>query len=143
VRAGATGQPEEETMMAAKALAEDVSATGLVAIGDHRNEVNLVGRLTASAQERELPSGDALVSWRIVVDRPAQQRTDGRRAPTVDALDCVTWRKTVSRSVLSWRVGDTIEVTGSLRRRFWRTERGPVSRTEVEVVRARRIAKAG
>jgi single-strand DNA-binding protein len=129
-------------MMAAKALAEEVAAAGLVAVADHRNEVVLVGRLTSAAEERELPSGDALVSWRIVVDRPPSQRTDGRRAPTVDALDCITWRKAVSRSVLGWHVGDTIEVSGALRRRFWRGERGPVSRTEVEVVRARRIAKA-
>jgi single-strand DNA-binding protein len=129
-------------MMAAKAVAEEVAAAGLVAVGDHRNEVVLVGRLTAAAEERELPSGDALVSWRIVVDRPPVQRTDGRRSPTVDALDCITWRKAVARSVLTWQVGDTIEVSGALRRRFWRSERGPVSRTEVEVIRARRIAKA-
>lgn len=129
-------------MMAAKALAEDVATPGLVAVGDHRNEIVLVGRLTASAQERELPSGDALVTWRIVVDRPVQHRTDGRRAPTVDALDCVAWRKAVCRSVLAWQVGDTVEVSGALRRRFWRSDRGPVSRTEVEVVRARRIARA-
>jgi single-strand DNA-binding protein len=130
-------------MMAAKALADDPSTTGLVSVGDHRNEVVLVGRLAAAAQERELPSGDALVSWRIVVDRPPAPRTDGRRTPTVDALDCIAWRKPVCRGVLSWQVGDTVEVSGALRRRFWRSEQGPVSRTEVEVVKARRLRKAG
>lgn len=129
-------------MMAAKALARDVSAPGLVAIGDHRNEVVLVGRLTAAAQEREMPSGDSMVTWRIVVDRPLVPRSDGRRSPTVDALDCVAWRKPICRSALGWQVGDTVEISGALRRRFWRSERGPVSRTEVEVVRARRLVKA-
>lgn len=130
-------------MMAAKALVDEVPVVGLVAVGDHRNEVVLVGRLTSAALERELASGDVFVSWRIVVDRPVQSRSDGRRGPTVDALDCISWRKAVSRSALAWRVGDTVEVSGALRRRFWRGERGPASRTEVEVVRARRIAKAG
>ena len=128
--------------MAAKALTEETTTAGLVAVADHRNDVVLVGRLTGAAQERELPSGDALVSWRIVVDRPPVARVDGRKPPTVDALDCITWRKVVSRTVLGWQVGDTIEVSGSLRRRFWRSERGPVSRIEVEVVRARRLRRA-
>lgn len=127
--------------MAAKAAVQQRSG-GSAAVGDHRNEVVLVGRLTAAAQERELPSGDVLVSWRIVVDRPALPRVEGRRATTVDTLDCVTWRKPVSRGVVRWQVGDTIEVSGALRRRFWRSERGPASRTEVEVFHARRLQRA-
>jgi single-strand DNA-binding protein len=128
--------------MAAKVRAADVS-NQTAGVDEHRNELVLVGRLAAAAEERTLPSGDVFVSWRIVVDRPAQTRPDGRRAPTVDAIDCVTWRGTVRRSVLSWHAGDTIELTGALRRRFWRGERGAVSRTEVEVGQARRLAKAG
>jgi single-strand DNA-binding protein len=38
--------------------------------------------------------------------------------------------------------GDIVEVRGSLRRRFWRAGPGAVSRTEVEVVRLRRVAAA-
>jgi single-strand DNA-binding protein len=111
----------------------------------HRNELVLVGRLAAPAEERTLPSGDVLTSWRIVVDRPpvSQARSDGRRLPTVDALDCVTWRRDVRRSVLTWAAGDTVELSGALRRRFWRSDRGPASRTEVEVTRARRLTKSG
>lgn len=130
-------------MTAAQARADDETTGGLVAVSDHRNEVVLVGRLAAAAQERELPSGDALVTWRIVVDRPPAPRTDGRRTPTVDALDCIAWRKPVCRGALAWRVGDTVEVSGALRRRFWRSEQGPVSRTEVEVAKARRLRRAG
>ncbi|MEO6712519.1 MAG: single-stranded DNA-binding protein [Mycobacteriales bacterium] len=123
-------------------MTEEPTGTGLVSVGDHRNEVVLVGRLAALADERELPSGDVMVSWRLVVDRPAQPRVEGRRTPTVDALDCVAWRKPICRTALSWQVGDTVEVSGALRRRFWRAPAGPVSRTEVEVIRARRIRKA-
>ncbi len=35
-----------------------------------RNEVLLVGRVAAVAEERELPSGDLLSTFRLVVDRP-------------------------------------------------------------------------
>ena len=130
-------------MMAAKVLEDEVVPVGLVSVGDHRNEVVLVGRLGAAAQTREMSSGDVVVSWRIVVTRPQQaQRADGTPTRSVDSLDCVAWRKAVCRSVLAWQAGDTIEVTGALHKRFWRTDRGSTSRTEVEVVRARRIAKA-
>jgi single-strand DNA-binding protein len=128
--------------MAAKVPATDASKQ-TESVEGHRNELVLVGRLAAAAEERTLPSGDVLVTWRLVVDRPPQTRPDARRAPTVDAIDCVTWRATVRRSVLSWNPGDTIELTGALRRRFWRSERGAVSRTEVEVGQVRRLAKAG
>jgi single-strand DNA-binding protein len=129
--------------MAARAAATQDDVSAEPASSDHRNEVLLVGRLTAPAEERTLPSGDVLVTWRIVVDRPPQAKTGDRRSPTVDTLDCVAWRGDVRRSAASWSVGDTVELTGSLRRRFWRATSGPVSRTEVEVTRGRRVAKAG
>jgi single-strand DNA-binding protein len=112
-------------------------------VGDHRNEVLLVGRIAAGAEERTLPSGDILVTWRLVVGRPPQPKAGGRRTASVDALDCVAWRADVRRRALSWSVGDTVEVTGALRRRFWRGPTGPASRTEVEVSRGRRVAKGG
>ena len=104
---------------------------------DSRNEVVLAGRLPAAAEERTLPSGDVLVSFRVVVPRPP-----GTRAPSVDTIDCVVWHGGVRRTVLGWGEGDAVEVTGSLRRRFWRAGGGAASRTEVEVAKARRVAKA-
>ncbi len=105
------------------------------------NEVRLVGRLAAGPEERTLPSGDVLGSFRVVVGRPAVRR--GReRAPTVDTIDCAVWRGDVRRVVRGWVAGDVVEVTGALRRRFWRGGAGAASRTEVEVRRARRVARA-
>ena len=63
-----------------------------------RNEVVLVGRVPAAPQERELPSGDRLVMWRVVVGRPPVRRPpDGVRSPTVDTLDCVAWTAAARR----------------------------------------------
>lgn len=106
-----------------------------------RNEVLLVGRLAAEPQERALPSGDVLTSFRLVVDRPAT-RGDGPRAARVDTLDCVARAAGLRRTAQGWRPGDVLEVQGSLRRRFFRTAGGTGSRYEVEVARGKRLCRA-
>ncbi len=99
----------------------------------HENSVHLVGRLAAEPEVRQLPSGDEAVMWRLVVDRVDTSR--GR----VDTLSCVAWSPTARRTALRWAPGDTVEIDGALRRRFWRTPGGPASRCEVEVHKARRV----
>ncbi|MBA2553191.1 MAG: single-stranded DNA-binding protein [Geodermatophilaceae bacterium] len=106
----------------------------------HRNEVTLVGRLSVDAAERTLPSGDVVVSWRVVVQRPPDP---SRTAVTVDSIDCVARTAALGRRALTWLPGDVMEMTGALRRRFWRGGDGVRSRYEVEVATARRLAKAG
>lgn len=113
---------------------------------DHRNEVVLVGRLAVAPEVRTLPSGDQLTSFRLVVARPPHSsRPRGAQPPSrpvsVDALECVSWVVGVRRSVATWAPGDIVEVTGALRRRFWRSAGGAASRCEVEVARARRIRR--
>jgi single-strand DNA-binding protein len=103
------------------------------------NAVVLRGRLAAPVQERTLPSGDLLATFRLIVARPPTSRSG---APTVDTLDCVVWAAALRRSTESWRPGDVVEVHGALRRRFWRSESGPASRCEVEVTDGRRVGKA-
>jgi single-strand DNA-binding protein len=104
----------------------------------HRNEVTLIGRLAGEIRERPMPSGALLCSFRLVV-----RRETAAHGPNIDALDCVAWLTTVRRAVLRWSVGDLIEVRGAVRRRFWRGVSGPVSRCEIEVGLARRLARAG
>ena len=102
-----------------------------------RNEVVLVGRVSGVPEERELPSGDVVVTFRLVVDRPPQSRARSRAV--VDALECSAFRADVRRRALAWAPGDVIHVEGALRRRFWRSAAGPASRGEIEVERARRL----
>ena len=104
----------------------------------HRNEVTLVGRLAGAVQERPMPSGAVLCSFRLVV-----RREGASRGPSIDTLDCVAWLEAVRQALLRWSAGDLIEVRGAVRRRFWRGVSGPVSRCEIEVGIARRLARAG
>jgi single-strand DNA-binding protein len=102
------------------------------------NEVRLVGRISQAPQERTLPSGDVLWTFRVVVPRPVS----AGRGP-VDALECAAWSSRARRSVASWRADDVVEVSGAVRRRFFRTAAGAASRVEVEVSRGRLIRRAG
>ena len=109
---------------------------------DHVNEVRLVGRLAVEPVRRELPSGDVLMSFRLVVTRSSTHPARQKRGPTIDTLDCAAWRRDVQRSLGRLRPGDLVQVEGSLRRRFWRAGAAAVSRSEVEVERISRVAAA-
>ena len=110
-----------------------------------RNEVVLVGRVSGVPEERELPSGDALVAFRVVLDRPPPRRAvpDGVRQVRIDTVDCVAWAGAVRRTARGLAAGDLVEVQGALRRRFWAAGAGRQSRTEVEVEALRRVRRAG
>jgi single-strand DNA-binding protein len=124
-------------------VAVSTGPTATAAPSGHVNEVHLVGRLAGEPRRRELPSGDVLVTFRVVVSRAPARRGTRTGAPTVDTLDCVAWRADVQRSVERATEGDLVELHGSLRRRFWRAAAGAVSRSEVEVVRMKRLPPAG
>jgi single-strand DNA-binding protein len=101
------------------------------------NDVRLVGRVSQAPQERVLPSGDVLWTFRVVVPRP---RSSGRTS--VDALDCAAWSKGAQRSIATWAADDIVEVTGAMRRRFFRAGVAAASRVEVEVSRGKVIRRA-
>jgi single-strand DNA-binding protein len=108
---------------------------------EYVNEVRLVGRVSGSPRERVLPSGDQLVTARIVVPRPRVRQRDRPRA-SVDTVDCVAWTSRPRATLTALQPDDIVMIHGALRRRFWRGEHGPVSKIEVEVARAKRVRKA-
>lgn len=101
------------------------------------NEVRLVGRVSADPETRHLPSGDELVSFRLVVRRSAAARR--RSKQVVDTIECTVWRASLRRSVMRLVAGTEVEVTGELRRRFSRAGGGAVSWVSVEVDSCRRV----
>ena len=122
--------------MAAQSVDEEATAPAETA--ETTNEVRLVGRISSGPDERELPSGDVLWTFRLVVPRPA----GGRGRTTVDALECAVWGGRARRSVVKWREGDVVEVSGAVRRRFFRTAGGAASRYEIDVEGGRLIRRA-
>lgn len=112
--------------------------TGAAPDAEHANEVRLVGRVSRPPQERVLPSGDVVWTFRVVVSREAGARSRQR----VDALECAAWSGRARRSVRTWGEGDLVEVAGSLRRRFFRATGAVGSRVEVEMTSGRVIRRA-
>ena len=108
----------------------------------HRNEVVLTGRLSGVPEERELPSGDVVMTFRVVVARPESRQPAGVRRASVDTIDCAAWTAAARRALAGWVDGDVVEVRGALRRRFFQGAAGSQSRMEVEVARVRRVARA-
>ena len=102
------------------------------------NSVTLVGRLSATVSERELPSGDNVTSFSVIVDRPPRDR---RGKTTVDLIPCQTFSVSIGARVFRLEPGDWIQVTGALRRRFWRSSESAQSALEVQATSVRKVRK--
>lgn len=118
---------------ATEVTTEDVSSKSEA----HVNEVRLRGRVAADPQDRELPSGDRIVTARLVVARP---QGPARLRQPVDVIDCVAWTGRAQRLVAGWSGGTVVEVEGAIRRRFRRGADGVTSRVEIEVASGRRVS---
>lgn len=140
-----------EAARRASRQSEDAGSQPRPGVTEARNDVVLWGRLSAPADERELPSGDVIVTMRVVVERPTapprsagsgaarRRATDGKvRPPGVDTIDVVCWSASTRRAALRLGGGEQIEVEGALRRRFFAGAAGRQSRYEVEAARVRR-----
>ena len=102
------------------------------------NDVVLRGRVSAPAEIRTLPSGDDLLTFRLIVRRP-EPRVRGQ---SVDVLSCITYDRALQRRVALWQPDDVIEVEGALQRRFWRTPTGKASVYEVNCRKGRKVTRA-
>ena len=122
-------------------------------VPDHaegENTVVLVGRVSAAPEQRDLPSGDALVTFRLVVPRAMAGRgaagttRTAKERTTVDVIDVACWSARTRRCGLRHEAGGGVRVEGSLPRGFFRTGGSTASRYEVEAssVRVSRSTEA-
>lgn len=98
------------------------------------NAVVLIGRLGRPPERRELPTGQQLVAYELVIDRPG--------AP-VEQIP-VVWVDAPA-GVPDFGADKRVLVVGRVRRRFFRADGGTQSRTEVvadEVVDSQDIERA-
>ena len=95
------------------------------------NDLVLRGRVSQEAIEKELPSGDKVVEFRLIVTREKQSG--------VDTLDIGAWSSKARRTALTLTQDQWVEVSGSIHRRFWSGPTGLASRWQVEAVEITRI----
>jgi single-strand DNA-binding protein len=119
-----------KSVKVAKTLESKTKVSKKIAIDEFSpvNEVRLVGRVTSLAVERELPSGDKVVEFRVVIGRGKMR--NGKKE--VDSLDIAAWSAKARRAALAVKIDSWVEVKGSVRRRFWRAPTGLASRWQVE-----------
>ena len=94
------------------------------------NNVHLIGKLGQHVFTKEMPSGDQITTFTVIVPRTTKPRI-GKQM--VDSLACQTRKATIRSKVESWPVGTWVEIHGELRRRFWQSGKGLGSATEIEV----------
>ena len=95
------------------------------------NDCLLRGRVSAAATDRELPSGEHVVEFRLIVTRDQREG--------VDTLDIAAWSAGARRSALSLKADQWVEVNGAVRRRFWQAPSGLASRWQVEAHQISRV----
>jgi single-strand DNA-binding protein len=95
------------------------------------NDCLLRGRVSASATDRELPSGEHVVEFRLIVTRAEREG--------VDTLDIAAWSAKSRRTALSLKSGEWVEVAGSIHRRFWQGPTGLASRWQIAGVSITRL----
>lgn len=106
----------------------------------HQNHVALTGRVSGEPTSRALPSGDEIVTFRLVVRRSPARGASGRSAQTVDTIECVAWTSRLRRTCARLPDGAVVSVTGELRRRFQRAGGGAQSWYAVELTTCSRVA---
>ena len=95
------------------------------------NDLLLRGRVSAPATVKELPSGDKVVEFRLILSRIDR---DG-----VDTLDIAAWSAKTRKTALSLKSDEWIEISGSVHRRFWQSPAGLASRWQIEAVEISRL----
>jgi single-stranded DNA-binding protein len=88
------------------------------------NDLLLRGRVSAQATSKELPSGDKVVEFRLIITRSEREG--------VDTLDIAAWSAKSRKIALTLKGDEWIEVSGSIHRRFWQSPTGVASRWQIE-----------
>ena len=95
------------------------------------NKIFLQGRLVADPEMRHTPSGVAVATLRLAVDRDFKDRETGEKK--ADFINVVAWRATAEFVSRYFTKGRMAVVAGSLQIRSWEDKDGN-RRTAAEVV---------
>lgn len=85
------------------------------------NNVSLVGRLTDNAELRYTPSNQAVVTFRLAVNRNFKNQNGERET---DFINCVIWRQQ-AENLANWaKKGALIGITGRIQTRSYENQQG-------------------
>lgn len=94
------------------------------------NVVCLLGRLTATPEQKTTQNGVSVTSFSVAVDRAYQPKGAERQT---DFINCVAWRGTAEFICRYFQKGQRIALQGSLQSRSY-TDKNGNNRTVFEVV---------
>ena len=95
------------------------------------NDLLLRGRVSAPATTKELPSGDKVVEFRLIVTRAEREG--------VDTLDIAACSAKMRKVALTLQGDEWVEISGSIHRRFWQSPTGVASRWQIEAAEIVRL----
>lgn len=84
------------------------------------NKVILGGRLVATPELKQTPSGVAVCSFTLAINRKFSK--DGQQE--ADFINCQAWRQTAEFINRYFRKGSSLCVTGSIQTRSWQDQNG-------------------
>lgn len=96
------------------------------------NKVMLIGRLTRDPETRSLPSGSAVVTFGLAVNRVYNNRQSGEKVEETAFIDCEAWGRTGETIARYMKKGRQLFVEGRLKFDSW--ERDGQRRSKLSVV---------
>jgi single-strand DNA-binding protein len=97
------------------------------------SHVTVIGNATRDPELRFTPSGAALASFGLAVNRRWKNRQTDEWEEQVSFLDVVCWRELAENVTESIEKGARVMVSGRLEQRSWETKEGE-KRSKVEIV---------
>jgi single-strand DNA-binding protein len=97
------------------------------------NTVTVVGNITRDPELRFTPSGQAVASFGIAVNRRWQNRSNNEWEEQTSFFDIKCWAQLAENVSESLGRGARVVVTGRLEQRSWQTDQGD-KRSKVEIV---------
>ena len=96
------------------------------------NTVTITGNLTRDPELRFTPSGQAITSFGIAVNRRWLNRDDNTWEESTSFFDILAWAELAENATQSLARGTRVTVTGRLEQRSWETPEGQ-KRSKVEI----------
>lgn len=97
------------------------------------NTVTIVGNVTRDPELRFIPSGQAVASFGVAVNRRWQNRSTQEWEEQTSFFDVKCWAQLAENVSASITRGSRVVVTGRLEQRSWQNEQGD-KRSKVEIV---------